>query len=302
MDTIQRSARVTRIHHALYARLGHHTNTLDLSFLEHTEGDEPAVYVFLTNSGIDAELYKNSPGHRQIQNSLDKDRLEVLDVLMDAPGLVLVFGDPRLEGERYYKFVDYLNDENSSGLSDPPWVFMDSSRRWRAEQAEAWMYSHYLRRIGNAIARLLMVSSRTQPPYHRVSSPEDLATPLRSPHSVQVIDVPKRSQSLRPVHPKWSGGLLWWPRQVARVVYKVSRREIVVYGVNCGHNRDGGPNPRNTLRDLWAIENCADILLGFHNGQSLSTYWNYLAATQRGVRSVLVTFRDPEDPASRCVI
>jgi hypothetical protein len=258
------------------------------------------LQIFLTNSGLDCELYNSDPNYRAIVNSLDHDRLQLVEKMLAIANMVLVMGDPRLDKSDRYMFVPYNDDEGPSG----PWVHQVDDTLWRAEQAEAWLYPvclDYFQQRNTETTRLIFVSAYPDPPYHRVHKlkelPEGLVTPLQTPKQIETIEMPRRSRSFDPQHPKWPSGVTWLPGKLAHVEYEVP---IEVYGVGVAAKQHiERINPRYSIRDLWMIENCADIAIAFHDGESSSTHWNYEAATKRDVPSILVTFDKPTDMDSR---
>lgn len=260
--------------------------------------DDRPFLILLTNSGIERELYERKPGHRIIQNSLDCDRLGLIKVLLRSASATLVIGDPRADKERWIRHVSYQSDEGHSG----PWVFDYNGRFFRAQQAEVWLFRFYLdqaRRSGSAMPGLVLVSARTEPPYHRVLTPPELSKALSDPLKVSKIELPCKWRTFDPPHPKWPGSISWAPSSIVRATYRLG---ITLYGLGQSDVYASGSNsPRNSIRDLWAIENCADMVIALHNGRSLSTKWNYEAARSRGVPSILVSFDNAADPKTRRV-
>lgn len=299
--TEDRLSRVNQLHQDIALMLTEQSFDVELTV---PDDIQPPIHVFLTNSGINRELYscRSGSGYRAVTNSLDHDRLQLTQKILAIENMVLVMGDPRLDESGYYLFTRHIKDEGPAG----PWLHGIEDDLWRAEQAEAWLYPvclRYFQQRNMESTRLIFVSAYPDPPYHRVHRlkelPEDLVSPLQNPTSVEALELPRKSCSFEPSHPKWPNGVTWIPGKLAHVKYEVP---IEVYGVgfSAKHHVDR-INPRHSIRDLWMIENCADIGIAFHDGMSSSTRWNYSAAVQRGIPSILVTFDKPTSVASRRV-
>jgi len=297
MDPNERISKIRQLHEELTKMFSKELFDKELKLLNNLD---VALQVFITNSDVNYELYMSREG-RIIQNSLDHDRLQLLELLLKQPNIVLVMGDPRLDEEQWYKYVPYNQDEGKQG----PWAHKLEGSLWRAQQAEVWLYREYLKHMqdlqkkGMKTTRLILVSAYPDFPYHRVHMPEDLAKPLQRPTCVQTIELPKKSLVFEPPHPKWPSGLVWVPNKLTRAVYDIP---ITVYGLGYEKKWHVEPSqPRNSIRDLWMIENCADVTIAFHNGKPGSAEWNYKASVKRDIPSILVTFDSPSDPHSRCI-
>lgn len=244
--------------------------------------------VFLTNSSLSRDRYKQSQGHRRVQHLLDRIRCRLWDTLLADPRVLVVMGDPRLNHNRFHRFQNFNPDEGEIG----PWCFQERDSFWRSEQAEAFLYRRY--RQMNTQAHLILVSAQSNAPYHRVKFPTEIA--LRDPISVSTVRLVGNTKCFPRPHPKWPAGVCWRPTVLSEVQYACG---ITVYGVGSEAIHEAtSPAPRNSIRDVWAIENCCDVLISLHNGISTSARWNFRVAEALRKAAVKISFADPDDPES----
>lgn len=293
MDEDSRVAAIGRFAHRLYVSI----RDQSIAEQETLGKDEPPIHVMLTNSGLDKQLYIEQPEHRRLQNRLDGERYNVFKYMLEKTHVLVVMGDPRLDELKRYTYVCFNADEGPLG----PWSHEVGGKQWRGEQAEAWLYEAYLRTKTNAeTPRVILVSAYPEPPYHRVRAPElpeILIEPLQIPARETVVLLPRKTRTFDPVHPSWPNGVSWIPGVLACVEYQRFR----LCGIGVEKAWYHGRNPKNSIRDLWMIENCADIVVAFHNGESASAKANFDAAAHRGIPAILVTFDDPKRADSRRV-